>query len=171
MKALLLAAALLLAVPAVAADPNCPTPKPIPCERLKALQAKRCPPEAPVVKIVEHRVEVTVPGPERVVQVQVPGPERVVEKIVTQIVAPKPVGHWLLGGGLLWQHDMGNDSTYGVQAVTGYRWPKGWELLVGPTWTDRNAYHGTARKGCYSIPYQIEAANPWGATALVVHAF
>jgi hypothetical protein len=125
-----------------------------------------------VVKIVEHRVEVATPGPERVVtkEVQVPGPERLVK--FTEYVPEKPVGHWLLGGGLLWQHDLGNDSTYGVQAVTGYRWPQGkWELLVGPTWTDRDDFHGTARKGCIRIPYQIPAANPWGATALVVHAF
>lgn len=166
MKHLILLGVLVFAVlPAVAADPVCPEPKPTPCERLKVLVAKRCPPEAPVVQIVEHRVEVPVPGPVREVVREVPGPERVVEKLVIQEVVPKAEGHWLLGGGLLWQHKLG------VQAVTGYRWPKGPELLVGPTWTSWDDIDGVAVRGCIRIPYQVDAPSPWGATALVVWAF
>jgi len=62
----------LLWIPATAGDePEAlPLPGPPPA-------AKECPPCEP--RIIEKRVEVPVPGPERVVEVRVPGPERVVE--------------------------------------------------------------------------------------------
>ena len=158
---------------------DCPVPKPIPCERLKALQAKRCPLEAPVVTIVDHRVEVPVPGPERVVirEVQVPGPERIVTQTI-QLAQPKPRGHWLAGVGPVWVHH------WGATAVAGYRWPSGWQVQAGPVWLPLDDANGTVT-GCRSgepglvwapkcdvpIPFHVESPTPWGAQALVLFTF
>jgi len=175
-RALAAVAALVFASMGWAADP-CPPeckPKSPTCEqRIARAKAAGCAmPET--VKIVDHEVPVPfpVPGPERIVtqKVEVPGPERII-----QVTVPaKETGHWLAGGGPLW-----NDE-WGVAAVAGYQWARGWQLVLGPTWTAHQGYDGTVNTcsgysfhGCENqpIPYHIPEPAHLGGTALILYRF
>ena len=175
MRALAAVVALLLTSAAFAADP-CPPeckPKSPTCAERQARFTKNCP--VPVeTKIVDHEVPVPfpVPGPEKIVTrtVDVPGPERIV-----QVEVPaKETGHWLVGGGPLW-----NDG-WGVTAVGGYQWSTGWQIVLGPTWTAHEGHNGAVNTcsgysfhGCenQAIPYHIPEPAHLGGSALILYRF
>jgi len=52
----LIAALLTFSITAAALAGDCPPPKRLSCERLKELQAQRCPPEEKTVQIIDHYV-------------------------------------------------------------------------------------------------------------------
>ena len=192
MKALAAGAALVFATLGWPADP-CPPeckPKSPTCEqRIARAKAAGC--AMPVeTKIVDHRVEipgncseipksscppsVTVPGPEKTViqRVEVPGPERTV---LVEVPAQES-GHWLVGGGPLY------NAAWGVQAVAGYQWANGWQFLAGPTWTAHEGYSGNATNcrgnaingggcPCVTLPYHIPEPAHLGGTALLLYRF
>ena len=178
MRALAAVVALLLTSAAFAADP-CPPeckPKSLTCEqRIARAKAAGC--AMPVeTKIVDHEVPVPfpVPGPEKTViqRVEVPGPERTV---LVEVPAQE-AGHWLVGGGPLY------NAAWGVQAVAGYQWANGWQFLAGPTWTAHEGYSGNATNcrgnaingggcPCVTLPYHIPEPAHLGGTALLLYRF
>jgi hypothetical protein len=178
---------LIIACPSSAAD--CPDeckPKTPTCEE-RIARAKRAGCEMPTtVKIVDHRVEVPVPGPERVVTqtvevpVPTPGPERVVK--VTEYVPAPAAGHWIVGAGPVWR------ERWGATAVVGYQFPSGWQLQGGPVYlpqairsgmvTYRDCPDGGGGPGDYNpccvsgvVPYHTRRGSAWGAQALALYRF
>jgi len=167
--------AVFLALPLVANAADCPTPKRLTCEQLAAKMDARCPkgymkefPDCTCPKCSSAEkeiVKVEVPGPE----VKVPGPITIIYQDVP--VPAKPTGHGFAGLGATYFHGVG------LAAIVGYKWPNGWMLMGGPTWTPQNdtlGYDDVAMKGCVKIPYSTpghEGDRPLGAQVFVAHTF
>ena len=183
-----------LAVVALVGSPlfagDCPTPKPLNCKRLHTLaQQRHC---------LEAKTEAApVAAPckaEPCIHTDclpvncLPVDCTPTEKVVTAFLpapAPAPHGEWLAGGGPLYQ------AGWGLQAVVGYKFASGWQLMGGPNWVRHDATHGVIpcapsnghdshNKGgdhdshggaCAPIGYSVPAASPWGGTVLLTHGF
>ena len=173
MKSVVIASCLLAFVSVHAAD--CPTPKPLTREQLKAKMEQRCIPEPE--KVCPPPVEcppptvITVPGPvERtIIYEDVP-------------VYPPAKGHILFGGGPVYFHGLG------VTAVAGYQFKNRLQVLAGPMYVPQNGtagYKGSVtncdneRGGghdshCATLPYSVpgtSAKTAWGGQLLVVYGF
>ena len=165
---------------AVAAS-DCPTPKPLTCEQLRAKEAQRCPPGEPCKPvIVDHVVQVPVAcPPPPPLPVCPPAAEKVVEKTVTLTVPAPPKGHPLFGGGAIWHNG------WGITALAGYQFKSGWQILAGPAYIKGHDSNGEA-VGCFNppgnggiawpgcclvVPYHVAAPQPLAGQLLVVYAF
>lgn len=167
--------------------PECPVPKSPTCsERIARAKAHGCVLAPEIVTVTKE-----VPGPERIVVkevfTQVPGPVKIVKEpfpVYTEVAAK---GHFILGGGPMYFHDMGSKTAnWGGTVVVGYQTKGGLQFQVGPTYMRRNGVDGTVT-GCRSgepnaatlwppicdvaIPYHVDGGTPWGAQALILFAF
>lgn len=161
---------------------DCPTPKPLSCDRILQLKELRCPPDAPCLTVVCPPIVTCPDCPNCPIT---PTPEPTIKYIFQDAPMPKPVGHPLFGGGPVYFHGMG------LTAVAGYQFTNGWQILGGPMWIPQNSVapsngsvHGciddddyTKNNGshdCITLPYTIPGQNakhPWGAQVLAVYAF
>lgn len=156
--------------------PDCPAPKPLSCERLKALEAIRCQPESPKPCAVQPcATQPCGAVPCAAVPCKaVDCAPTVVTAYVNTTTPAAPKGHLLLGAGPMWSH-----RDWGATAIVGYQFKSGWQIQAGPTWQPHRAVSGTVnpcdnqdgKAWCVDIPFHVERRPPWGAQALLVYAF
>jgi hypothetical protein len=171
-RAALLAAVLSLPALAGGEPEPCPKPKPLTCEQIRALEAKRCEPEAPEVRIVDHRVEVPVPCPPSVPATETP--PTVVTEYVT-VPPPDPPREPLrpiLGAGLQY----GETHKLGAHVFSGIQFPRGksgenWQWQIGVDYSPHSDVDATCRIGCKTCKIDQPGAGPWGLRTSAVVVF
>lgn len=165
MKAAWLLTAVFLAAPALATD--CPTPKPLTCEQLRArIKSRHCSLDAlcPNAGAVAPSAPAEAKAP--------PCTPTVETKYVTveTAAAAVPRGNWLAGGGALYQ------TGWGLQGFAGYQWANGVQFLIGPNYVPHSDHTGVT--GCptdgivdhdtHCVTYNSPGASSWGGAAVVI---
>jgi hypothetical protein len=167
---------------------KCPTPKPLSCQRLKALLDERCggwntgggsAPKCPPGAAEAPRTADPAPkGPEArpcpvcpVAGLVAAPPARVIrETLIVNELDHK--GHFGVGLGPAYFHGIGAQLFGGYKFASSH-WEVGANVLYVPQ-NDVPEYDGVAVKGCHKIPFVVpsqEAPHPWGAGLMAVYWF
>jgi len=183
MKKFVFVAALLVFVCGISWASDCPSPKPLSCERLRQLEKIRCPQDPNYdhgcPECNTHCPEPTVLHSECVpcaACAECPKPETVTKIAYMDPLPVKSHGKGVLGAGPVYFHGLG------AQLVGGYKAPdnakgQSWQIIGGPFWVPQNGipqYDGVATRGCTKIPYSVPAYDDkgaWGASVLALWLF
>lgn len=160
--------ATLLIAATLAATSDCPTPKRLTCDQLKAKVVERCPKEPES----SCAIECTCPTLDTACPTcaEVPSP-KVETHYIFQDVPAKPEGHPFVAFGIGYMHGVG------PVAGGGYRWPNGWGVMGQAMYIPQNGtadVNGVAVQGCVRIPYTVageDAKHPWGGAVLAEYSW